>query len=183
MEVLQNYHMIQQSHCQAYIWKKHSLKKIHAPLCLMQLQSQQPRHRNNPNVHRELNGLKRCSIYIQQNTTQPLQVQNNATCSNMDATRDSHTKQSQKDKDKYHMISLTCRIQNMAQMTLSTKQRQITAMDKLMVAMGEQREWDGQGVQGWWMQTVTFGNGLAMVSYSTVQGTVHDAVTLLYKRN
>ena len=44
------------------------------------------------------------------------------------------------------MISLTCRIQNMAQMTLSTKQRQITAMDKLMAAMGEQREWDGQGV-------------------------------------
>ena len=34
--------------------------------------------------------------------------QNNAICSNMDGTRDSHTKSevSQKEKDKYHMISL-----------------------------------------------------------------------------
>ena len=32
--------------------------------------------------------------------------QNNA----MDGTRDSHTKRSQKEKDKYHMISLVCGI-------------------------------------------------------------------------
>ena len=32
--------------------------------------------------------------------------QNNAICSNMDGTRDSHIKRSQKEKDKYHMISL-----------------------------------------------------------------------------
>ena len=31
--------------------------------------------------------------------------QNNAICSNMNATRYSHTKWSQKEKDKYHMIS------------------------------------------------------------------------------
>ena len=31
---------------------------------------------------------------------------------------------SQKEKDKYHMISLTCGIQNMAQTNLSTKQKQ-----------------------------------------------------------
>ena len=31
---------------------------------------------------------------------------NVAICSNMDATRDSHTKWSQNEKDKYHMISL-----------------------------------------------------------------------------
>ena len=31
---------------------------------------------------------------------------------------------SQKEKDKYHMVSLTCEIQNMAQMNLSTKQKQ-----------------------------------------------------------
>ena len=41
----------------------------------------------------------------------------------MDATRDSHTKSSQKEKDKYLMISLTCGIQNMAQIK-PTKQKQ-----------------------------------------------------------
>ena len=35
---------------------------------------------------------------------------NNAICSNMDRPRDDHTKGSQKEKDKYHMISLTCGI-------------------------------------------------------------------------
>ena len=32
--------------------------------------------------------------------------QNNAICSNMDGMRDSHTKRSKSEKDKYHMISL-----------------------------------------------------------------------------
>ena len=36
--------------------------------------------------------------------------QYNAICSNIDATRDSHTKWSQKEKDKYYIISLTCGI-------------------------------------------------------------------------
>ena len=40
----------------------------------------------------------------------------------MDATGDSHTKWSQ--KDKYHIMSLICGFYNMAQINLSTKQRQ-----------------------------------------------------------
>ena len=32
--------------------------------------------------------------------------QNNAICSNTDATRDYHTKGSESEKDKYHMLSL-----------------------------------------------------------------------------
>ena len=35
---------------------------------------------------------------------------NNAICSNMNATRDYHTKWSKPDKDKYHMILLICGI-------------------------------------------------------------------------
>ena len=35
---------------------------------------------------------------------------NNTICSNMDATREYHTKWSQKEKDKRHMISLICGI-------------------------------------------------------------------------
>ena len=41
----------------------------------------------------------------------------------MDGTRDYHTKGSQKEKDKYHMILLTCRIKNMTKMNLFMKHR------------------------------------------------------------
>ena len=36
--------------------------------------------------------------------------QNNAVCSNMDATRNYHTKWSKKDEANYHIVSLTCGI-------------------------------------------------------------------------
>ena len=45
----------------------------------------------------------------------------NAIC--MDGPRDNHTKWSKSDKDKYHMISLICGIENMTQMNLFTKQK------------------------------------------------------------
>ena len=35
---------------------------------------------------------------------------NNAICSNMDGSRDYHTKWSKSDKDKYHIISIICGI-------------------------------------------------------------------------
>ena len=43
---------------------------------------------------------------------------NNAFCSNMDATRDYHTKWSKSEKDKYHMTSLICGIYNDTNETL-----------------------------------------------------------------
>ena len=49
-------------------------------------------------------------------------LEQNAICSNMDATRDSHIKWCQKEKDKYHYD--TGRILNMAQMNLSPEQKQ-----------------------------------------------------------
>ena len=49
---------------------------------------------------------------------------------------------SQKEKDKYHMIALTCGIQNRAQMNLSTKQRQ-THRKQTCSCQGV--EWDGEG--------------------------------------
>ena len=39
-----------------------------------------------------------------------IKKKNNAICSNMDGIRDSQTKWSKKEKDKYNMISLICRI-------------------------------------------------------------------------
>ena len=41
----------------------------------------------------------------------------------MDRPRDDHTKGSQKEKDKYHMILLTCGIENMTRMNLFMKHR------------------------------------------------------------
>ena len=92
--------MIQQSHSLAYIWTRLSLKKIHPPLCSLQHYSQYPRHGNTLNVHHQMNGLKRCGTYTQWNTTQPLKRKNNAICSNMDGTRDSHTKWSKSEREK-----------------------------------------------------------------------------------
>ena len=39
-----------------------------------------------------------------------IKEQDNAICRNMDGTRNSHTKQSKKEKDKCHMMSLICGI-------------------------------------------------------------------------
>ena len=59
---------------------------------------------------------------------------------------------SQKDKDKYHMISLIRGISNMAKMILSTKQTVMDVESRLVVAKGEGggSGMDG-GVWGWWM--------------------------------
>ena len=42
----------------------------------------------------------------------------------MDASRESPIKRSQKENDKYHMTSFICGIYNLAQMNLSTEQKQ-----------------------------------------------------------
>ena len=56
---------------------------------------------------------------------------------------------SQKEKDKYHMIILIRGIQIMAQMNLSiNRNRLIDTENRLMVAKGEEGQWDGQEVWG-----------------------------------
>ena len=49
--------------------------------------------------------------------------QNNATRSNMVGPRDYHTEWSKSEKDKNHMVSLTCGIKKMVQKNLFTKQK------------------------------------------------------------
>ena len=57
---------------------------------------------------------------------------------------------SQKEKDKYHMISLTCGIQNMAQTNLSTKQKQTHRHTEQICSCQGRGGWErGEGQDGW----------------------------------
>ena len=48
---------------------------------------------------------------------------NDDSCSDMDGSRHYHNQWSKSEKDKYHMVSLTCGIENMVQVNLCTKQK------------------------------------------------------------
>ena len=48
---------------------------------------------------------------------------NNAICSNMNGPIDNWSYEVKKEKDRYHMVSLICRIQHMIQVNLFTKQK------------------------------------------------------------
>jgi len=58
----------------------------------------------------------------------------------------------------------------MAQMILSTKQKQITNIESRLVVTREEggREWDGQRVLRWYMQTIMFRMDNGFLLYSTV---------------
>ena len=85
--------MIQQFHFWAYIQIKLQFKKTYVPVCSQYHYLQLPRHGNNLNAHQQMNGLRRCSTYTQGNTlSHKKKTGNNALCSNMDETKDSHTK-------------------------------------------------------------------------------------------
>jgi len=55
---------------------------------------------------------------------------------------------SQKVKDKYHMISLISAIEYIAQLNLSTEKKLMDLENRLVVAKGRRREWDGLGIWG-----------------------------------
>ena len=85
------------------------LGKTHAPAYSLQHYSQQPRHGNNTNVHRQMIGLGRSVILYIHNGILLSHKKNkiNAICSNMVGTETLILSEvSQKEKDKYHMISL-----------------------------------------------------------------------------
>ena len=70
----------------------------------------------------------------------------------------------------------------MAQMILSTKQKQIMAKEsRLVVPRREGVEWTGD--LGFGDANDCIWNGWAMGPYCTAQGTVSDWVTLRYNRN
>ena len=61
-----------------------------------------------------------------------------------------------KEKGKYGIISLIYGTQNVAQMNLSTKQKQtLRHREQTCRCQGAGRKWDRPGVWGWQMQTIT----------------------------
>ena len=98
----QNYHKTQPSHSGAYIQTNLSLKKAHTPACSLQHCSQEPRHGNTPNVHRQMTGLRRCGTYTQWKRHQKVPF----AATRMEADTLILSEISQREKNKYHMISL-----------------------------------------------------------------------------
>ena len=77
---------------------------------------------------------------------------NDALCSKVDGPRDYHTKQSQKKKDKYHMVSHIYGIWNIIQINMSMKQKQIHRYEDLRLP-------SGRGGRGEKEQELGFGRG------------------------
>ena len=72
-----------------------------------------------------MNGLRSCGTYTQWNITRALKRINNAICSNMDGTRDSHTKGSKSERERQIPYDITYMWNpKLAQMNLSTEQKQ-----------------------------------------------------------
>ena len=65
----------------------------------------------------------------------------------MDGTKNSHTKRSQKEKDKFHIISLISGIYYTAQMNLSTEKK-LMDLENLWLPRGRGIEWEALGDYG-----------------------------------
>ena len=63
-----------------------------------------PKTWNDLNAHWEMHGLKRCDAYVHNGILKPQKGQNNAICSNMDGTTDSHTKWRKRERERERQI-------------------------------------------------------------------------------
>ena len=102
--------------------------------------------------------------------------QSNAIHSNKGGTRNHHTisEVSQKEKDKYHMISLISGIQYKAQMNLSTEKKLMDLERRLVVAEGEGEGVGWTGSLGFIDANYCIWSGEAMRSCCIAQGTIYS---------
>ena len=83
--------MIQQSHSWAYIQTKFSFKKIHANPLFIEALFTITKTWKQPKCPSTEEWIKMWYIYVMENYSAIKKEQNNTICSNMAATRDSHT--------------------------------------------------------------------------------------------
>ena len=117
--------MIQQSHSQAYTWTKLSSKDTCTPMFIAALFTvaktwKQPKCPSIDEWIKKMWHVYTKDYYsaIRKNKIMPFAA------TRMDLEIITLSEVSQKEKDKSHMISLICGIQNMTQMNLCTKQKQ-----------------------------------------------------------
>ena len=120
--------------------ENHNLKGCMYPKCSLKHCLQQPRHESNLNVHQCNEQIQKVwYIYTMEYDSGIKKEYNNTIYSNMDCHEDYHTMWSQTEKDKYCMISLTCRIffKKWYKWTYLQKKKRLTNLeDALMVPMG-----------------------------------------------
>ena len=138
--------MIQQPHSWTYVQIKLSFKKIHAPLCSLLHYLQLPPHGNNPNVHQQMNGLRRYGAYTQWNATWPSKKNKimpfAATCMELESLILSKSERER--QISYH----TTYIWNLIYGTNEQNRNNHGQRTDLCLPMGRGREWDGLGVLG-----------------------------------
>ena len=81
----------------------------------------------------------------------------NAIYSNMDGPRNDHTKWSQTEKDKCHMISLMCGVPKMILMNLFTKQKQSHSLRKQTDGLPKVKVKKRDGLGVWGGYTILYG--------------------------
>ena len=78
----------------AILWSNYSLLSLFkievcfCTPCSLKHYLQYPRHGSKANVHRQMNGCRRCGARVQWNITQHKKEQNNAVCSDVDGSED-----------------------------------------------------------------------------------------------
>ena len=87
-----------------------------------------------------------------------IKKENNAICSNMDKTRDSHTKWGKSEREKQIPYDITYMWNLKYGTDVSTGQKQTHRHREQTCGCqrGERRKWDGWGVWGWLMQIMAF---------------------------
>ena len=108
--LIQNYHMIHQSHAWAHIQRKLIWKDTCTPM-FTAAQFTIAETWKQPKCPWTEDWIKKIWYkYAQWNITQPLKKQNKGICSNTDGPSNYHTEWTKSDKDKCHMRSLICEI-------------------------------------------------------------------------
>ena len=104
--------MTQKSHSQAYTLRKPILKETHVSQCSLQHYLQQLEHGSNLDVHQQMNGERSCGIYtMEYYSAIKRKIFESVLMRLMNLEPIIQSEVSQKEKDKYHILTHIYRIQ------------------------------------------------------------------------